>query len=53
MGTQAGHTHKKNLRVLQFLWRMQLQIHYRPVKLGPHVCVSEEPGEFHAQEAAG
>jgi hypothetical protein len=31
---------------------MQLQIQYTPVKLRPHVCVPEEPGEFHAQKAA-
>jgi hypothetical protein len=32
---------------------MQLQIQYIAAKLTPHVYVPEEPGEFHAHEAAG
>jgi hypothetical protein len=32
---------------------MQLQIQYTPVELRPHVYVSEEPAEFHTQEATG
>ncbi len=38
--------------MLWLLWKTQLQIQYTPVKLRPHVCVPEEPGEFHSQKAA-
>jgi hypothetical protein len=30
-----------------------IKTQYTPVKFRPHVYVSEEPGEFYAQEAAG
>ncbi len=44
---------RKNLKMLQLLWKMQLQIQYTPVELRPLVYVTEEPAEFHAQEAVG
>jgi hypothetical protein len=37
---------------MQLLWKMQLQLHYIPLKLRLHVRVPEKPGEFHAQKAA-
>ncbi len=49
---KGKHTPGKNLRMLQFLWKMQLHIHCTSVQLRPHVYVPEEPGWFHIQEAA-
>jgi hypothetical protein len=49
--TKASHIRRQNLRKLQLLWKMQLQIQYAPVELGPHVYVTEEPAEFHASKA--
>ncbi len=45
----------KNFRVLQFLWRMQLQIQHTPVNIESScLCtVPEERGEFHDQEDVG
>jgi hypothetical protein len=45
------HHPRKNLRMLQLLSKMQLQILYTPVELRPHVYVSEECDEFHARKA--
>jgi hypothetical protein len=47
---KASHTHRRNLRMLQLLWKMQLQIQYTPVELRPHEYVPEEPAKFHAQD---
>ncbi len=49
---QATHTGKSH-GAARFLWRMQLQIQYIAMKLIAHVYLHEEPGEFHAHEAAG
>jgi hypothetical protein len=48
ISTKTSHTHRKNLRMLQLLWKMQLQIQYTPVELRPSVYVTEEPAEFYA-----
>jgi hypothetical protein len=45
------HHPRKNLRMLQLLSKMQLQILYTPVELRPHVYVPEEFDEFFAREA--
>ncbi len=48
---KASHIHRKNLRMLQLLWSMQLQIQCVPVELRPNVYstyVTKEPAEFHA-----
>jgi hypothetical protein len=45
------NTHWKNLRMLQLLWRMQLQRQCTPLELTPNVYVTEEPAKFHAWEA--
>ncbi len=34
--TKASHTYEKNLRILQLLWKMQLQIECTPLELRPH-----------------
>ncbi len=39
ISTMASHTHRKNNRMLQLLWKMQLQIQYTPVELSPYVYV--------------
>ncbi len=52
ISTKASHT-QENLRMLQLLWKMQLQTQYTPVQLRPHRYAHEEPSEFHAQESAG
>jgi hypothetical protein len=45
--TMASHTHRENLRMLQLLWKIQLQKQYTPVELRPYVYVTEEPAEFY------
>ncbi len=48
ISTKASHIHRKNLRMLQLLKKMQLQIEYTPVELRPSMYVTEEPAEFYA-----
>ena len=45
---KASHIHRKNLRMLQLLWRMQLQIQCTPMDLRPNVYVTKEPAKLPA-----
>jgi hypothetical protein len=51
ISTRTSPTYVKNLKMLQLLWKIQLQLQYIPLQWRSQVCFPEEPGEFHAQEA--